>query len=84
MIGESVDARKVKIDEDAAWEYLKTASRIFTARGKKVQEWDPKGDGRDVILKNAMGPSGNLRAPTLKIGNQIYIGFNPDMYANLE
>ena len=27
-----------------------------------------------------MGPSGNLRAPTYIQGDQIIIGFNPEMY----
>jgi hypothetical protein len=27
-----------------------------------------------------MGPSGNLRAPTLKIGDTLIVGFNPDLY----
>jgi hypothetical protein len=27
-----------------------------------------------------MGPSGNLRAPTLQIGDRFIIGFNAEMY----
>jgi hypothetical protein len=27
-----------------------------------------------------MGPSGNLRAPTLKMGGTLIVGFNPDLY----
>ncbi len=27
-----------------------------------------------------MGPSGNLRAPTFRLGNHYLVGFNPEMY----
>jgi hypothetical protein len=59
---------------------LKSATRIFTAKGKKIQEWNPQTDAKDAILKAAMGPSGNLRAPTLRVAGSFFIGFNADMY----
>jgi hypothetical protein len=30
-----------------------------------------------------MGPSGNLRAPTLRCGNRILIGFHEELYSAL-
>jgi len=27
-----------------------------------------------------MGPSGNLRAPTYRVGRTFVIGFNPELY----
>ena len=32
------------------------------------------------LLKKVIGPSGNLRAPTLKVGERYLVGFNPDLY----
>lgn len=75
-----MDARKVRFDEKAAWKIVKDAKSITIAKGKKVSSWDPKVDDRDTILKHVMGPSGNLRAPTFRVGNKIIIGFNPDLY----
>lgn len=37
-------------------------------------------DEKEEVLKRVMGPSGNLRAPTLRINDQFIIGFNPEMY----
>jgi len=53
------------------------------ARGKKVTEVDLKNDRPedDAITKLMLGPTGNLRAPTLKRGKTIVIGFNADIYA---
>ena len=59
---------------------LKSASRIRTAKGKKQQEWKPTADDKKEILKDVIGPSGNLRAPTWRIGNEFIVGFNPELY----
>ncbi len=75
-----VDARKEKFDSEAAWTRLQGAERIIAAKGKKVQILDSKTDDREKILKSVMGPSGNLRAPTLKIKGGFLIGFNSDLY----
>lgn len=61
---------------------LQSADSIQIAKGKKIETFDPKSD-KEMILKKAIGPSGNLRAPSIRIGNAWYIGFNPDMYEGM-
>jgi hypothetical protein len=78
-----VSATKQRYDADAAWELLKTASRIQTAKGKKIKRWNPSEDGRDAILNDVIGPSGNLRAPTWRIGREFLVGFNEALYAEV-
>jgi len=78
-----VDARKEKMDEQAAWTLLSGAQRVFAAKGKSRKEFDVNDDNRVLILKAAMGPSGNLRAPTFKVGDAYLIGFNEEMYEAL-
>ncbi len=65
------------------WNLLQNAKKIRTAKGKKIEMWDPREDSRELVLKAAMGPSGNLRAPTVRIGDEFFIGFNPDLYAEI-
>ena len=79
-IEEVVDARKERYDADRAWGLFSNARTITTARGKKFQTWNPGTDGKDSILKHAIGPSGNLRAPAYRIGDEYVIGFSPDFY----
>ena len=79
----TIYANKERFDHDAAWLMLKDATKIFTAKGKKIEEWDPKSDSKEDILKKAMGPSGNLRAPTIQIQGHFYVGFNPEMYEDM-
>ena len=59
---------------------LESASRIRTGKGKKQQAGKPVIDDKEEILKDVIGPSGNLRAPTWRIGNEFIVGFNPELY----
>lgn len=77
---EVVDAKQTRFDDEAAWQLLKTAKRVSVARGKKVQEFSDPTKERQAILQQAMGPSGNLRAPTFRSGDRVVIGFNEALY----
>ena len=59
---------------------LRSASLIRTGKGKKRQVWNPTSDVKADILKDVIGPSGNLRAPTWRIGNEFIVSFNPELY----
>jgi len=52
------------------------------ARGKKVLTFRPGKDDFDAdeLSKVAIGPSGNLRAPTLRAGKTWYVGFSEEAY----
>jgi len=50
------------------------------ARGKKIFSFEPEEEIREEILKLCLGRSGTLRAPTLKIGSLMLVGFNEAMY----
>lgn len=79
-IDEVTDAKKERFDEDAVWAMLQAAQSVTVAKGKKFQKFDPKSDGRAAILKQAMGPSGNMRAPTYRVGGDYVVGFNAELY----
>ena len=79
-IDKVVDARKVRIDAAAAWEMLRGAEKIIVTRGKKFAEWNSLPHHKDEILTQVMGPSGNLRAPTYRVGDVFVIGFHVDLY----
>ena len=80
-IKEAVEARKEKIEGDDAWTILGAADELIVGRGKKFQVFDPKKDDKEAILKVCLGRTGNLRAPTLKMGGRVVVGFNDEMYA---
>lgn len=55
---------------------------MHVAKGKKVLTFEPKKDTFDVeaFHKAAIGPSGNLRAPTIKTGKTWFVGFSEEAY----
>ena len=62
---------------------LQSASLIRTGKGKKTNVWNPSIDAKEAILKDVIGPSGNLRAPTWKVGTEFIVGFNPELYQEM-
>ena len=75
------DARKASLAEEEAWQVLAAAREIIVAKGKKRLVFDPRRDSREAILKETLGRSGTLRAPTLRIGDRLLVGFNDELYA---
>ena len=59
---------------------MEDADAVYIAKGKKVLVHEPHPDRKGDILKAAMGRSGNLRAPTLKRGRVVLVGFNETLY----
>jgi hypothetical protein len=79
-ITKTSEARKEKITADSAWELLRTTQEVIVGKGKKFLLFHPAQDDKEAILKSCLGRTGNLRAPTIKAGNRIIVGFNQNMY----
>jgi len=79
---EVVDARKERIGPEEALELIGQASRLIVARGKKVLTFNPSRGSldEDEVLKAVIGPSGNLRAPAIRRGKTLLIGFNEEAF----
>ncbi len=79
---EVVDA-KAKLGRDDARRLASGASTIIVAKGKKVVTFSMKKDrpDDDTLLSHMLGSTGNLRAPAVRRGKTLLIGFNEDVYA---
>lgn len=77
-----VDARKQALNADAAWALLRSAKTVTVAKGKKFVRFDQPAKQKDELLKQAIGPTGNLRAPTYRAGEEYVVDFNPEFYAS--
>lgn len=80
-----VDANKARQGRADALALAKAASVIHIARGKKLVTFDMKKAPPDdeTLLAHMLGPTGNLRAPTIRKGKTLFVGFNADAYAGL-
>jgi arsenate reductase-like glutaredoxin family protein len=69
-----------KLGRKEAAELAKAASKVIVAKGKKVSEFKPAGKASDEIVEAMLGPTGNLRAPTLRKGKTVIVGFNDEVF----
>ena len=55
---------------------------IYSVKGKKVNYLNLQKNETDqeTVLSMLLGPTGNLRAPTLRVGNTLVVGFQQDIY----
>jgi hypothetical protein len=54
----------------------------MVGKGKKLETIDLKKNRPedDAILSLIIGPTGNLRAPTLKVGKTMLVGFHEEAF----
>jgi hypothetical protein len=63
----------------------RAAYRLVAAKGKKVTTIDlqttPPAD--DVLAGLMLGPTGNLRAPIMRVGQTILVGYNDQAFTDI-
>ena len=69
-----------KLQESDSRELLKSASRLIALKGKKVSEFSLAKDVSDEAVAAMLGSTGNLRAPTLRVGKTLIVGFNEEIF----
>lgn len=78
-ISESVPASR-KLQAKDARELLKSVSKLIVAKGKKVNEFSVKDRVRREAVEAMLGPTGNLRAPAIRSGKTMLVGFNDEVF----
>jgi len=79
---ELVDAKKTKLGLEEALALLETADELYSARRGRVERID-LGAGRPdrrTVERLMLGPTGSLRAPTLRVGRRLLVGFDEATY----
>jgi arsenate reductase-like glutaredoxin family protein len=81
-VSERADATKERRGRDEALALARSADRVVVAKGKKVVTFDMKKDppDDDTLAAHLLGPTGNLRAPTLRRGRTLLVGFSNEAY----
>ena len=80
--GPRVDARKETINAQNGLKLARTVDEVRVAKGNAVTKIDMKkgAPGDAELSKLIIGPTGNLRAPSLKHGKTLVVGFNDQLY----
>ena len=83
------DAKKETIVAEEGLKLAAAANAVHAAKGKKLVSFALKAgklqdEATDEDLRKAIiGPSGNLRAPTIWVGKTMYVGFTDELYGLL-
>ncbi len=79
---DQADAKKVSFEGKDALKLAGEVSKVVVMKGKKVTTFDMKKDppSDEELLKGMLGPSGKLRAPTIRVGKTLLVGFSDAEY----
>ena len=77
-----VDARKERIGPSSLAKVLQGVRHVTVVSGKRIKRFDLEKDGirRSDLAAKMVGPTGNLRAPTLRRGKHLIVGFGEEPY----
>ncbi len=84
-VADITDANRTRLGRDEALALARKAEKIVVARGNKIVTFDMKTDppDDDTLAAHLLGPTGNLRAPTVRVGKTLLVGFNPEAYQQI-
>ncbi|MCA8979811.1 MAG: hypothetical protein H6831_09250 [Planctomycetes bacterium] len=77
-----MDARKDRYGAKDLDRLFAGSNKLIAVRGKKAQSFDLKKGGYDraELEKSVLGPTGNLRAPAMRMGKNWLVGFGEETY----
>lgn len=85
-VAEQANARSVTLSGEAAIAAVtRQVDEIYATKGKQVVHLDLRTSKppRAELAALLLGPTGNLRAPTLRLGRTLVVGFDEATYARL-
>lgn len=68
-----------KLGRDDAAQLARSVSKLIVTKGKKVTEFKIGEQASDAAIDAMLGPTGNLRAPTMIVGKTLVVGFNEEL-----
>lgn len=81
LVPDDVMLASKKLGRDDAVALARQCDTVIVAKGKKVTTFDVSGNPGDEMVDAMLGPTGNLRAPTVRSGKTLLVGFNEQEYA---
>lgn len=75
-----VDARKNQMGATEALKLARSVDAVVSTKGGKIVQLEPKKASDEDLLAALLGPTGNLRAPAVRTGNKLLVGFDEKIY----
>ena len=79
---EEVSANRAQLGAAEALKLARASEKVIAMKGKKIVTIDLRQDkpSDQDLLAVLLGPTGNLRAPTLRKGSILLVGFEEETY----
>jgi hypothetical protein len=73
---------KGQVGREAALALARSYDKVIAGRGKNAVAFDMKKNPPDdaTLAAHILGPTGNLRAPTIRKGKTLLVGFSEEAY----
>ena len=83
-MAEREDAKRAPRGRKEALILARQVDNVIVAKGKKVVTFSMKKNPPDdeTLAAHLLGPTGNLRAPAVRRGKTLFVGFEPASYGN--
>ncbi len=72
-----------KLGASEARAIAKQSSKVYVAKGKKLDVFDMRNAKISEVVEKMLGPTGNLRAPTLRKGKTTVVGFSDEAFQSV-
>ena len=69
-----------KLGREDARKLAEAAERVIVSKGKRVAEYD---EVSEAVVDGMLGSTGNLRAPLVRVGTTVIVGFHDEVYARV-
>ena len=69
-----------KLQESDSRDLLSKATKLIALKGKKVTEFNVAKEIPEGAVAAMLGPTGNLRSPTIRLGKKLIVGFNQEIF----
>jgi arsenate reductase-like glutaredoxin family protein len=79
VVAQQRQSKKEPMSDADAQALLQSVSKVIIARGKSTETLK----AADATLDHLRGPTGNFRAPMLKVGKTLLVGFHADTIKTL-
>jgi arsenate reductase-like glutaredoxin family protein len=81
-VADVANAGKDRKGRAEALALARSATKVIVAKGKSTVTFDMKKSPPDdaTLAAHLLGPTGNLRAPTIRRGQTLLVGFSEEAY----
>ena len=83
LVPDDVVLASKKLGRDDAISLARQCDTLIVAKGNKVTTFQVSGSPDEEMVNAMLGPTGNLRAPAVRSGRTLLVGFDEQEYAEV-